>query len=127
MVGMADAARCSTVGGELVAVTAQIELESPRRRTRTAAQGLAGSDVAGPVPGTVDNADGEAVAALQLAQEGEQLRHFAAEVLVDETRLQLGDGLVEAGTVGLGRSPRSPSRNVSISSELDPLVTSTQR
>src|SRR5947209_3120842 len=83
----------------------------PRCRTRTAAQGLAGSDVAGPVPGMVDNADGEAVAALQLAQEGEQRRHFAAEVLVDETRLQLGDGLVEAGTVGLGRSPRSPSRN----------------
>ena len=79
------------------------------------------------VAGMVDNADGEAVAALQLAQEGEQRRHFAAEVLVDETRLQLGDGLVEAGTVGLGRSPRSPSRNVSISSELDPLVTSTQR
>jgi hypothetical protein len=36
----------------------------------------------------VDNADGEAVAALQLAQEGEQRRYFAAEVLVDETRLQ---------------------------------------
>ena len=60
----------------------------------------------------MDDADGQAVAALQLAQEGEQRRHLAAEVLVDamqadegiedeETRLQPSDCLIEAGTVGL--------------------------
>ena len=72
-----------------------------------ASQGLAGADVAGALLGVVDDDDGDAVAALQLAQIGEQRRHLAAGVLIDamqahegiedeQARLQLGDGRIEA-------------------------------
>ena len=99
--------------GDLVSVTAEIEVGvAPGVELGRAAQGLAGADVAGAFPGMVDDGDSEAVAALQLAQEGEQRRHFAADVLVDamqadegiedkQARLQPGDGLVEADPIGL--------------------------
>jgi hypothetical protein len=83
--------------GELIAVTAQIEVGvTPGVELGRAAQGLAGSDVAGAFPGMVDDADSQAVAALQLAQEGEQRRHLAAEVLVDA--MQADEGIEDEET-----------------------------
>ena len=83
--GMAGAARCSTV-----------RVISPLSR------------------GSHD--DGDAVAALQLAQIGEQRRHFAAGVLIDamqahegiedeQARVQFGDGRIEASAVGFKIEP----------------------
>ena len=93
---------------EIVAVAAQIEVGvAPGVELGGAAQGLAGADVAGALPGVMDDEHGDAVAALQLAQVGEQRRDLAAGVLVDamqahegiedeQARLQSGDGLGEA-------------------------------
>ena len=55
-----------------------------------ASQGLAGADVAGALLGVVDDDDGDGVAALQLAQIGEQRHHFAAGVLIDAMQAHEG-------------------------------------
>jgi hypothetical protein len=60
----------------------------------------------------VDKHDGDGAATLQFAQEGEQRRDVAADVLIDamqaheriedeQARLQPGDGFIETCTVGL--------------------------
>ena len=96
----------------IVAVAAEIEVGvAPGVELGRAAQGLAGADGAGALSGMVDDGDGDGVAALQFAQEGEQRGDLAADVLVDamqadegiedeEPRLEPGDGLVEACAVG---------------------------
>jgi hypothetical protein len=81
-----------------------------------ASQGLTGADVAGALLGVVDDDDGDGVAALQLAQIGEQRRHFAAGVLIDamqahegiedeQARAPFGNGHIEASAVGLEIEP----------------------
>ena len=57
----------------VVAVAAEIEVGvAPGVELRRSAQGLTGADGAGTLPGMVDERDGDGVAALQFAQEGEQ-------------------------------------------------------
>ena len=97
----------------IVAVAAEIEVGiAPGVEFRRSAQGLTGADGAGSLPGMVDDHDGDGVATLQFAQEGEQRRDIAADILVDamqaheriedeQPRLQPGDGLVETCAVGL--------------------------
>ena len=104
------------LGGEddaVVAVAAEIEVGiAPGMELGGAAQGLAGADGAATLAGVVDDGDGNRVAALKIAQEGEHRRHFAAGVLIDavqaderiedeQPRLQGGDGLVETAAVGV--------------------------
>jgi len=87
---------------EIIAIASQAEirLESPQELGGST-QGLAGALLR-----VVDDDDGDAVAALQLAQIGEQRRDLAAGVLVDvmqayegiehrQARRELGDRLVE--------------------------------
>src|SRR5208283_5281650 len=97
----------------IVAVAAKVEVGiTPGVEFGRSAQGLAGADGAGSLPGMVDDRDGDGMAALQFTQEGEQRRDIAADILIDamqaeeriedeQPRLQPGDGLVEAGTVGV--------------------------
>src|SRR5271165_1933388 len=67
-----------------VAVAAEVEVGiAPGMELGGASQGLTGADVAGALPGVVDDDDGDGVTALQLAQIGEQRGHFAAGVLID--------------------------------------------
>jgi hypothetical protein len=61
-----------------------------------ASQGLTGADVAGALLGVVDDDDGDGVAALQLAQIGEQRRHFAAGVLIDA--MQAHEGIEDSAS-----------------------------
>ena len=72
--------------------------------------------MAGALLGVVDDDDGDGVAALQLAQTGEQRRHFAAGVLIDamqahegiedeQARAPFGDGRIEASAVDLEIQP----------------------
>ena len=100
-----------------IAVAAEVEVGiAPGMELGGASQGLAGADVAGALLGVVDDDDGDGVAALQLAQIGEQRRHFAAGVLIDamqahegieheQARAQIGDGRIEASAVGLKIEP----------------------
>ena len=100
-----------------IAVAAEVEVGiAPGMELGGASQGLAGADVAGALLGVVDDDDGDGVAALQLAQIGEQRRHFAAGVLIDamqahegiedeQARVQFGDGRIEASAVGLKIEP----------------------
>ena len=97
----------------IVAVAAEIEVGiAPGVELGRSAQGLAGADGAGALSGMVDDRDGDGVATLQFAQEGEQRCDIAADILVDamqaheriedeEPRLQRGDGLLETCAVGL--------------------------
>ena len=75
------------------------------------AQGLTGPDGTA-LLGVVDDEDGHAVPALQLAQVGQQRRHFTAGVLVDpvqahervedqQARLQTGDGVGEVAAISI--------------------------
>jgi hypothetical protein len=72
---------------------------------------LPGAHVAGAFAGVVDEDDGEAVAALQVAQVSEQRGDFAADILVDavqpdegvedeQPRFQAGDGLRQTRSIG---------------------------
>ena len=100
-----------------IAVAAEVEVGiAPGMELGGASQGLTGADVAGALLGVVDDDDGDGVAALQLAQIGEQRRHFAAGVLIDamqahegiedeQARAPFGDGLIEASAVGLEIEP----------------------
>src|SRR6201995_2653197 len=95
----------------VVTIAPQIEIGvAPGVELRRAAQGLAGADVARAFLGMMDDGDGERVAALEFAQEGEQRCALAAVVFVDamqpdervedeQPRLQCGHGLVETGAV----------------------------
>ena len=97
----------------IVAVAAEIEVGvTPGVELRRSAQGLTGADGARPLSGMVDKRDGDGMAALYFAQEGEQRRDIAADVLVDamqahegieaeEARLQPGDSLIEPNAVRL--------------------------
>ena len=97
----------------VVAVAAEVEIGiAPGVEFGRSAQGLAGTDGSGALPGMVDDGDGCGMASLQFAQEGEQRCHVAADVLVDamqaheriedqEPRLEGGDGLLETRAVGL--------------------------
>jgi hypothetical protein len=97
----------------IVTVSAEIEVGiAPGMELRRSTQGLPGADGAGSFFGMVDKHDGDGVATLQFAQEGEQGRDVAADVLVDavqthkriedeQARFQPGDGLIETCTVGL--------------------------
>jgi hypothetical protein len=59
--------------GEVIAVAAQIEVGiAPGVELGRATQGLSGAGVAGGFPGMMDNQHGNAMAALELAQIGEQ-------------------------------------------------------
>ncbi len=98
---------------QIVAMAAEVQVRvAPGVEFRGTAQGLAGADAPAALLGVVDHGHGDAVATLQLAEVGEQRRHLAGGVLVDpvqahervedeQPRLQLRDGLVEAGAVGL--------------------------
>ena len=100
-----------------IAVAAEVKVGiAPGMELGGASQGLTGADVAGALLGVVDDDDGDGVAALQLAQIGEQRRHFAAGVLIDavqahegiedeQARAPLGDGRIEASAVGLEIEP----------------------
>ena len=93
-----------------VAVAAQVEVAvAPGVELGGAAQGLAGADATGALPGVMDDEHGDAMPALQVAQIGEQRRDLAAVVFVDamqpderiedeQPRLQSSDCLVEART-----------------------------
>src|SRR5713226_9148058 len=103
--------------GEIIAIAAQIEIGiTPGVELGGSTQGLSGAHAAGALFGMMDDDHGDAVAALQLAQIGEQRRHLAAGVLIDamqpyegiedkEARLQFGDGVIEAPAVGLKIEP----------------------
>src|SRR5262249_59182047 len=84
---------------------------APGVELRGSAQRLAGADVAGALLGMVDDEDGKGVAALQLAQVGEQRGDLAAGVLVDpvqahegvedqQFRLQPGNGFLQSDPIG---------------------------
>jgi hypothetical protein len=86
---------------------------------RGSAQGLTGAYGAGALFGVVDEHDGDGVAPLQLAQEGEQRCHIAADILIDamqaheriedEQALDPGDGGDSIGAVGAPRSSAAPT------------------
>src|SRR5215813_8969665 len=98
--------------GQGVSVAPQIEVAvAPGVELRGAAQRLTGTDVAGALLGVVDDEHGKRVAALQLAQIGEQRGDLAAGVLVDavqaherieneKLRLQSGNGLLQGDAIG---------------------------
>jgi hypothetical protein len=89
---------------ELIAVAAEIEVGvAPGMEFGGSARGLAGADVAGALLGVVDDDDGDAVAALQLAQIGEQRRDLAAGVLVDA--MQAYEGIEQDPKI----TPSSPT------------------
>ena len=68
----------------IVAVAAEIEVGiAPGVEFGRSAQGLTGADGASALPGVVDDGDGDCVAALQFAQEGEQRGDLAADILID--------------------------------------------
>ena len=68
----------------VVTVAAEIEVGiAPGVELRRSAQGLTGADGAGALFGMMDERDGDGVAALQFAQEGEQRRDVAADILID--------------------------------------------
>ena len=102
---------------DVVAIAAQIEIAvAPGMELGRAAQRLPGADAAAALLGVVDDEDGNAVAALQLAQIGQQWGDLAAGVLVDamqaheriedeQARLQSGDGLGEVAAVGIEVEP----------------------
>jgi hypothetical protein len=82
------------------------------------AKRLAGAHGAGALPGVMDEDDGEAMAALQVAQVGEQRGDLAADILVDAVQaherveyehpgLQPGDGLIEFGLIGFEIEPQA--------------------
>ena len=96
----------------IVTVTPKIEVGiTPGMELRRSAQGLPSTD--GPAPFlAVDKDDGDGVAALQFAQEGEQWCHIAAGILIDamqpheriedqQPRFQPGDGFLQPCPVGL--------------------------
>jgi hypothetical protein len=97
----------------IVGVATEVEVGiAPGVEFGRAAQGLTGPDGSGALPGVMDDGDGDGVASLQFAQEGEQRCHVAADILIDAMQahervedeqpwLQPGDGLVEAGAVGV--------------------------
>jgi hypothetical protein len=74
------------------------------------AERLARAHGVGALPGVMDEDDGEAIAALQIAQVGERLGDLAADILADAVQadewieehsgLQPGDGLVEFALIG---------------------------
>src|SRR5260370_381062 len=70
--------------GEIIAIAAQIEIGiTPGVELGGSTQGLSGAHAGGALFGMMDDDHGDAVAALQLAQIGEQRRHLAAGVLID--------------------------------------------
>ena len=77
-----------------------------------AAQRLPGPNISGSLSGMVHDDDGDAMSALQLAEESEQRRHLAADILVDavetdegiedkQARPELGDGFLEIRPIGV--------------------------
>ena len=113
---MAAAARCSTVSDDaIVAVAAEIEVGiAPGVEFGRSAQSLTGADGAGALPGVVDDGDGDGVTALQFAQEGEQRRDFAADILIDamqaHERIEDEQPRLQRATVS-SRRARSASRS----------------
>jgi hypothetical protein len=97
----------------IVTVAAEIEVRiAPGMELRRSAQGLPGADGGGSFFGMVDKHDGDGVASLQFAQEGEQRRDIATDILIDamqaherikdeKARLHPGDGLIETCAIGL--------------------------
>jgi hypothetical protein len=97
----------------IVTITAEIEVGiAPGVEFRGSAQGLTGADGTGSLFGMVDDRDGDGMAPLQFAQEGEQRGDIATDILIDamqtheriedqEPRLQPGDGGVETGAIRL--------------------------
>src|SRR5215471_9390237 len=97
--------------GEIIAIAAQIEVAiSPGMELGGPAQRLTGARASSTLFGMVDDEDGEAIAALQLAQVGKQRGDFAAGVLVDavqphegieneQARPQVCDGVGEAAPI----------------------------
>jgi hypothetical protein len=97
----------------IVTVAPEIEVGiAPGMEFRRSAQGLAGAHGTGALLGVVDKDDGDGVAPLQFAQEGEQRCHIAADVFIDtmqtheriedqQPRFQPGDGFFQPCTVGL--------------------------
>ena len=97
----------------IVTVAPEIEVGiAPGMELRGSAQGLPGADGTGALFGVVDEHDGDGVAPLQFAQEGEQWGDVTADILIDavqsheriedeKARPQPGDGFVETCTIGL--------------------------
>jgi hypothetical protein len=97
----------------VVAVASEVEVGiTPGVELGRATQGLTGTTGASALSGVVDKHDGNGVAPLQLAQEGEEWCDFTAGILIDamkadkrieneEARLQAGDGLIEGCAIGL--------------------------
>ena len=68
----------------IVGVATEVEVGiAPGMEFGRAAQGLAGAEGSGALPGVMDDGDGDGMASLQFAQEGEQRCHVAADILVD--------------------------------------------
>ena len=68
----------------IVTVAPEIEVGiAPGVEFGRSAQGLTGADGAGALSGVVDDGDGDGVAPLQFAQEGEQRGDVAADILID--------------------------------------------
>jgi hypothetical protein len=97
----------------VVTVASEIEVGiTPGVELRRSAQRLTGTDCAGALFGVVDDGHGDAMAALQFAQEGEQWGDVATDILIDamqaheriedqQARLQPGDGLFQTHAVSL--------------------------
>jgi len=100
-------------GEGIVDLLAQIEIGiAPGVELGRAAQRLAGTDAAGALLSVMNDQHGDGVAPLQFSQIREQRRDFATGVLIDamqahkgiedeETRFELGNGLVKAAANGL--------------------------
>src|SRR5215468_6565046 len=98
--------------GEIIAIPPEIEVAvTPGVELRGPAQRLPTAGVGGTLLGMVDDKHGKCVAALQLAQIGEQRGDLAAGVLVDavqaherieneKLRLQSGNGLLQGDAIG---------------------------
>ncbi len=103
----------------VICVATQIEVGiAPGVELGGTAERLTGAHGAGAFPGVVDEDDSEAMAALEVAQVGEQRGDLAADILVDAMQaderiedehsgLQRGDGLVEFGLIGLEIEPQA--------------------
>jgi hypothetical protein len=105
-------------GEGIVGLFAQIEIGiAPGVELGRAAQRLTGTDAAGALLGVMNDQHGDGVAPLQFPQIGEQRCHFTTGVLIDamqahkgiedeETRPELGNGLIKAAANGLEIKPQ---------------------
>ena len=90
----------------IVAVAAKVELESPQAwNSDDPRRAMAGADGAGSLSGVVDGHDGDGMAALQLAQEGER-RHRTSPLTIPIDAMQADERIEDEQPRPAGRRSR---------------------